>query len=582
MSSANRPKRPRERELVVALSSIFVALFAVIANAQVGTWPPSLAFNHPPNPGQVTAIEPIHGSVLPTPGLPASQVAANARVLVFGYDGGPFQPNTKWAVFLPEAAPANRFLPNAPNNIQKLIDPLGTHMCGSHGWLPSGNLILAGGSTAVGPVGTVGTSIVDEFSFSQGPWGGWVPKGPTPPTLEVGRWYPGSCRFSDDRVGFFGGHLTPQHASDLNTYEVYRDGIQGFDTKLPPHPCGGPQQYCGPSGPASGWLGMYARIHQLADTSHNQEMFIAGPNGHATYSDPSRAQHDVGTAQTPWTAMTANNTPREFGGSVLLPVPALMDVPGDRDRVMNIGGKDGVGTFLASTEVCYASRSGPGAWNAGGWDYTPTMPPTALNPPLNYARNSANVVILPSGEILVLGGTTAVAAPRFAAELLSNAAWILGPLPQSAHDYHSIGLLLPSGRVLLGGGEFRHYVPPGGAGWDYEIFEPWYITAPNRPTILTYPSAALQYNLTYTVGHSEIPSPLVNVAKVVLTRPGTCTHGFDMGQRYVDLQVVSISRTTVTFKAPPNARRAPQGWYMLWLVSDEKVPSEAVWVYVQP
>ncbi len=128
----------------------FVALFAVITNAQAGTWPPSLAFNHPPNPGQATAIEPIHGSVLPTPWLPASQVAANARVLVFGYDGGPFQPNTKWAVFLPEAAPANRFLPNAPNNIQKLMNPLGTHLCGSHGWLPSGNLILAGGSTAVG------------------------------------------------------------------------------------------------------------------------------------------------------------------------------------------------------------------------------------------------------------------------------------------------------------------------------------------------------------------------------------------------------------------------------------------------
>ncbi len=39
---------------------------------------------------------------------------------------------------------------------------------------------------------------------------------------------------------------------------------------------------------------------------------------------------------------------------------------------MNIGGKMDDLTFLASTEVCFASRSGPGAWNAGGWDYTPT------------------------------------------------------------------------------------------------------------------------------------------------------------------------------------------------------------------
>ncbi len=208
-----------------------------------------------------------------------------------------------------------------------------------------------------------------------------------------------------------------------------------------------------------------------------------------------------------------------------------------------------------------------------------SMPPTALNPPLNSGRSNINVVILPSAEILVLGGNDSSGAPPLPAELLSAATWILGPLPQSAHDYHSFGLLLPSGRVLLGGGETRHHPLPSD-GWDYEIFEPWYITAPNRPTILTYPSGPLQYNLTYTVGHSEIPSPLVNVAKVVLTRPGTCTHGFDMGQRYVDLQVLGVSRTSVTFKAPPNARRAPQGWYMLWLVSDEKVPSEAVWVQI--
>ena len=98
-----------------------------------------------------------------------------------------------------------------------------------------------------------------------------------------------------------------------------------------------------------------------------------------------------------------------------------------------------------------------------------------------YARSFANAVVLPNGQVLVIGGQTvgkvfsddnSVLAP----ELWDPATETFAPLPPIAvgRNYHSVALLLPDARVLSGGG--------GLCGWgcsanhaDVQILTPYYL-----------------------------------------------------------------------------------------------------------
>ena len=64
------------------------------------------------------------------------------------------------------------------------------------------------------------------------------------------------------------------------------------------------------------------------------------------------------------------------------------------------------------------------------------------------------------------------------------------------------------------------------------------------------------------------------VCKVNLIRLGAVTHGFDMDQRFVPLESFQTG-FQVQINAPEDGSIAPPGYYMLFLVSNEGVPSEA-------
>jgi hypothetical protein len=58
------------------------------------------------------------------------------------------------------------------------------------------------------------------------------------------------------------------------------------------------------------------------------------------------------------------------------------------------------------------------------------------------------------------------------------------------------------------------------------------------------------------------------------------THAFDMDQRYVELEITQKETNSLTVKAPLDAHIAPPGYYMLFLLSDRGVPSEAGFVHL--
>jgi hypothetical protein len=61
---------------------------------------------------------------------------------------------------------------------------------------------------------------------------------------------------------------------------------------------------------------------------------------------------------------------------------------------------------------------------------------------------------------------------------------------------------------------------------------------------------------------------------------GVTTHSFDSGQRLVDLEIRSRDNDSLAVTATPNHNLAPPGWYMLFLVNQQGVPSMATWIHL--
>ena len=55
-----------------------------------------------------------------------------------------------------------------------------------------------------------------------------------------------------------------------------------------------------------------------------------------------------------------------------------------------------------------------------------------------------------------------------------------------------------------------------------------------------------------------------------------------MNQRLVPLRLVSTKAGGINVKSPPSAAVAPPGYYMLFLLNAQGVPSVASWVQLDP
>ena len=132
--------------------------------------------------------------------------------------------------------------------------------------------------------------------------------------------------------------------------------------------------------------------------------------------------------------------------------------------------------------------------------------------------------------------------------------------------YHGSALLLPDARVLLAGQDNGSLATYG------ELWSPPYLFRGPRPTITGSPTTA-GYNATITVSTPEAAS----IGSVMLIRPGSTTHQVNTDQRALPL---TFTRGTgqLTVTTPANSNLAPRGYYMLFVVNGDGVPSVARWV----
>jgi hypothetical protein len=205
-------------------------------------------------------------------------------------------------------------------------------------------------------------------------------------------------------------------------------------------------------------------------------------------------------------------------------------------------------------------------------DMTAGTPAWRTVAPMAYPRFQHNLITLPDGKVLAVGGSTQYSLVSTSgilpAELWDPATegWATMAAMQQPRMYHSAALLLPDGRVLVAGGG---RAAPAADYLTAQIYSPPYLFRGARPTIASAPGSAT-YGATLAV---QTPDA-AEIASVALVRLPSVTHAFDMDQRFVPL-TFTRSGDTLTVQAPPNANIAPPGDYMLFINTGGGVPSVA-------
>jgi hypothetical protein len=197
-------------------------------------------------------------------------------------------------------------------------------------------------------------------------------------------------------------------------------------------------------------------------------------------------------------------------------------------------------------------------------------------------RHHPDAVDLPDGRILLInghdmGGDTRVQQAEYV-DPSNHFAISLGSANEGlVRGYHSVALLLPDGRVLVGGGRDQD-TDNSLEKPSYQYYYPDYMTKP-RPAITSAPSS-LAYNAVFGITTSG-----AKPSTVALVGLGSQTHSFDENQRYVQLPVGSVSTNAsgaslAIVGSPANSHVAPPGYYMLFVLDAKRVPSVATIVHI--
>jgi hypothetical protein len=212
---------------------------------------------------------------------------------------------------------------------------------------------------------------------------------------------------------------------------------------------------------------------------------------------------------------------------------------------------------------------------------------------LNNARWYSTGVLLPDGSVMAFSGadrdevaTPGLGVPVTQAERFDPATQTWSRMSQ-AHNprtYHNTAMLLPDGRVLVGGHApintaymfsitLPGFSPNDGRDPSFEIFNPPYVFRNDRPTITSAPA---QVSPGQTV---TIATPQGNaITKALLIRKTAITHLVDGDQRAVSLRILSKNAGSVTVQVPASSAVVPAGPYMLFLqrsTSSGPVPSKS-------
>jgi hypothetical protein len=394
--------------------------------------------------------------------------------------------------------------------------------CNSMTALPDGRVMVNGGTLFYDPFrGIQKSSLFDPstntFTDIQ--------------NMAHGRWYPTVTLLSDGSVMVFSG--SDENGNTNQAVEIYTLG-SGWSSPV-----------------NAGWIPpLYPRMHLL-------------PSGKVFYSGPSATSYYFNPSNQSWTTVgtTKLGADRTYGSSVLLPLtPANNYDP----KVLILGGGN---SATSTTELIDLGSSSP------SWSWGPDM---------SHPRIDMDAVILPTGDVLALGGSALAENASTASlntDLYDPGSNSFSSAGANAYPrlYHTVALLLPDATVWLAGsnpsrGNYESHMESYRPAYLYTRDGNNNVVAATRPTISSAPS-----NIAWGGQFSVSTPDAANISQAVLVRPGSSTHSFDMDQRLVGMSFTAGSGS-LTVTGPPNSKIAPPGYYMLFLINNNGVPSVASFV----
>ena len=198
---------------------------------------------------------------------------------------------------------------------------------------------------------------------------------------------------------------------------------------------------------------------------------------------------------------------------------------------------------------------------------------------MRFPRTYVNSVVLPSGEVVAVGGLSNSRIFTDDGAVLNaeiwnprNGQWRALARMNEARAYHSIGLLLKDGRVMVGGGglcdcRVNHL--------SVEVLTPPYLL--NRDgSRATRPRFLRRINARASLGSRLTVKMNTNTNHdFALVRTGVVTHSTNNDQRRIPLNVVNRDRDEFTLQVPSNGSIVQPGEYFLFALNKRGVPSVA-------
>jgi hypothetical protein len=300
----------------------------------------------------------------------------------------------------------------------------------------------------------------------------------------------------------------------------------------------------------------------------NGELFFTGSN--AGYGPATPAWRTPGF----WNVKTNAFTPApgipdpqdlETSASVLLP-------PAQDGEIMVLGG-GGVGQSNSTTaRTALIDMDAPDPrWVRG----------PSLAEPTRYPIT----VLLPNDEVLVTGGSRYYRGmhgsdnrdTRIYNVATSSFSWAASSI--TGRDYHSEGLLLPSGAVITMGGNPLYGnaqdTEPQAFNQEIDLYYPPYMFSGPRPGIISAPRVM-------ELGHSYLikVTQASDIRYLRLMRPDNATHVTDVNERSIGVNFTRAGKGYLKITIPSNDNIVPPSYYMLFAISNKSIPSTASWVRV--
>ena len=413
------------------------------------------------------------------------------------------------------------FNPSTNQTTEKLVTETGHDMfCPGTTMLSDGRLLVNGGSNA---------EVTSLYNFSNNTW-------TRDATVNIPRGYNSTVTLSNGSAFTLGGSWSGGQGGKHG--EVWTSG-SGW--RRPANTL---------VDPIIGYEDIYrSDNHSWLFSSDNGRVFYAGPGNRMQWYDTN------GNGSVTFAGNRGDDTYSQNGN-------AVMFAPG---KILKAGGAAAYERQPANPRSYVIDINGGVTTKAVG--------------SLSYARAFANAVVLADGGVMIVGGmpnpvvfsdTNAVLTPELWSPRTEQ--WTQLANHQIARTYHSVALLLPDGRVLAGGGGLC-----GGCGVnhpDAEIFSPPYLFTSSgglasRPVISTAPTSVgygQTFNVTLASGRWASGFHLVRLSSL--------THSVNNDQRFISLDYGG-GAGNYTLTAPANSGIAPGGYYMLFALDSQGVPSVA-------